>query len=187
MGRGLFYKSQVHLKDSICLPKESFVKSRIFLSAILLLILLATLAACGAQPQSVPPVASQSGAESAAEHADGAHATDEQAEIATPDHTFTLETATSGGFIYVGDDGVKNPELRVPVGTTVGLTLVNGDGIEHDLSIDDLGVHSEHIVQIGASSTVSFHAKTPGTYVYYCTLPGHRQAGMEGILVVEEN
>jgi uncharacterized cupredoxin-like copper-binding protein len=36
----------------------------------------------------------------------------------------------------------------------------------------------------GGSKTLSLNLK-PGTYKFFCTVPGHRQAGMEGTLVVK--
>jgi uncharacterized cupredoxin-like copper-binding protein len=36
----------------------------------------------------------------------------------------------------------------------------------------------------GASKTLMLNLK-PGTYKFYCSVPGHRQAGMEGTLVVK--
>lgn len=36
----------------------------------------------------------------------------------------------------------------------------------------------------GGSKTLSLNLK-PGTYKFYCTVPGHRQAGMEGTLTVQ--
>jgi nitrite reductase (NO-forming) len=158
---------------------------RLLIPLILVLILVSLLAGCGTQPQAVvsPPAASAT--EPALEHAEAEHNPAESADIPNPDYTFTLETATSGGFIYLGDNGETNPELRVPAGATVAVTVVNGDGIEHDLTIDVLGLHSDHVVTKGESSTVAFRAETPGRYAYYCTLPGHRQAGMEGVLLVE--
>jgi plastocyanin len=36
----------------------------------------------------------------------------------------------------------------------------------------------------GGSKTLSLNLK-PGTYKFYCTVPGHRQAGMEGTLTVK--
>jgi plastocyanin len=36
----------------------------------------------------------------------------------------------------------------------------------------------------GASKTLSLTLK-PGTYKFYCTVPGHRAAGMEGTLTVQ--
>ncbi len=36
----------------------------------------------------------------------------------------------------------------------------------------------------GGSKTLSVNLK-PGTYTFYCSVPGHRQAGMEGTLTVQ--
>jgi uncharacterized cupredoxin-like copper-binding protein len=36
----------------------------------------------------------------------------------------------------------------------------------------------------GGSKTLTLHLK-PGTYTFYCSVPGHRQAGMQGTLVVK--
>jgi len=36
----------------------------------------------------------------------------------------------------------------------------------------------------GGSKTLSLNLK-PGTYKFYCSVPGHRQAGMEGTLTVQ--
>jgi nitrite reductase (NO-forming) len=36
----------------------------------------------------------------------------------------------------------------------------------------------------GGSTSVTFNFKTPGTYEYLCTLPGHAAAGMKGDLKV---
>jgi plastocyanin len=36
----------------------------------------------------------------------------------------------------------------------------------------------------GESKTLSLTLK-PGTYKFYCTVPGHRAAGMEGTLTVQ--
>jgi plastocyanin len=36
----------------------------------------------------------------------------------------------------------------------------------------------------GTTKTLSLNLK-PGTYTFYCSVPGHRMAGMEGKLVVK--
>lgn len=105
------------------------------------------------------------------------------------DVTFTLVTGfAEGRMVFIGQggaiDGQVNPDLHVPQGAHVTLTLVNGDGALHNLSIDELGVHSADITGQGSRTTVTFVADQPGTFAYYCAIPGHRQAGMEGKLVV---
>jgi len=106
-----------------------------------------------------------------------------------PDVTFTLKTAIAEGrlvFIGVGKaiDGVVNPTLRVREDDVVQINLINGDGAVHDIAFPDFNVTSEKVTAVGASTTIAFRAKEEGKYVYFCTLPGHRQAGMEGLLVV---
>jgi nitrite reductase (NO-forming) len=143
---------------------------------LLLIVLMAVLSACG-----------QAHAEETDDHADeaGGHGGDEPVDLSDVDYAFTLETEATSGFLYRDEEGMKNPVLRVPAGAKVGLTVVNGDGVEHDLTIDVLGLHSGHVVAKGESSSIAFTAETPGSYPYYCTLPGHREAGMEGVLVIE--
>lgn len=76
--------------------------------------------------------------------------------------------------------GFTPPSLHVP-GPQVRIALVNDDPMPHDLTIDELGVKVP--VDPGATATVRFRAY-PGTYTFYCSIPGHREAGMEGTLVV---
>ena len=63
----------------------------------------------------------------------------------------------------------------------VTLTLVNSDPIGHDFTIDALGVK----FSIGANQTQTFtFTVKPGIYEFYCSVPGHKQAGMAGSLTV---
>lgn len=63
----------------------------------------------------------------------------------------------------------------------------NAASIPHDIAIQQgtngrvLGVGAT--VSNGGVSRVSVNLR-PGTYTFYCTLPGHRQAGMQGTLTV---
>jgi nitrite reductase (NO-forming) len=102
---------------------------------------------------------------------------------------FTLKTEFGAGgmrFEGVGGeiDGVVNPTLRVSEGDTVEILLVNADGMEHDIVLPDLNAHSEHVFKVGEETTLVFEAGQAGEFVYYCSIPGHRQAGMEGRLLV---
>lgn len=104
---------------------------------------------------------------------------------------FTLRTIVkdgSLGYIGVGGeiDGIINPDLVVRPGVTIHITLVNGDGMPHDLFLPDFSAHTAYVNKIGSSTDISFTTgdRQPGAYVYYCTVPGHRQAGQEGKLIV---
>jgi len=107
----------------------------------------------------------------------------------TPTMRFTLRTELAGGkmaFVGVGGgiEGVINPTLRVADGDIVQITLVNNDGIEHDVAFPDFQAATDHVIRKGASSVTVFRASPPGERAYFCSLPGHRQAGMEGKIVV---
>ena len=105
------------------------------------------------------------------------------------DVTYTLKTATEGSqylFIGVGGeiDGQVNPELQANVGDTVVITLVNDDGNRHDIMINEFNVATPVFGETGREETISFTADQDGSFFYYCSVGNHRQAGMEGQLIV---
>jgi len=63
--------------------------------------------------------------------------------------------------------------------TTIRFT--NKGAMEHDFTIDTLGVHLT--AQPGKSAEATVVLK-PGTYPSHCTVPGHSQSGMHGTLTV---
>ena len=115
------------------------------------------------------------------------NASDQAAMVADVSFTLRTEVNQSGlTFVGVGGaiDGQVNPRLVVAEGAVVQITLVNGDGALHDVVFPDFGGASEQIATKGSSSTTVFRADKAGEFAYYCSVPGHRQAGMEGVLVV---
>ncbi len=64
------------------------------------------------------------------------------------------------------------------------LTLISGEGAEHDVVFPDQQAGSPPVTGKGASTTIAFRAAKSGDFVYFCSVPGHRQAGMEGQFVV---
>ncbi len=107
----------------------------------------------------------------------------------TPTVRFQLRTELSEGklaFVGVGGEieGKVNPTLRVAEGDIVQIGLVNADGIEHDAVFPEFGAATDRVNRKGASSVTVFRADKAGEFAYFCSLPGHRQAGMEGKLVV---
>ncbi len=60
----------------------------------------------------------------------------------------------------------------------------NASPVEHDVAIaQGSSVVGQTPVFTGGSKTLTITLK-PGTYSFYCTVPGHRAAGMEGTLTV---
>jgi nitrite reductase (NO-forming) len=103
--------------------------------------------------------------------------------------SFTLRTGIAQGrMVFIGSggdiDGQVNPTLMVHEGETVQITLINGEGAEHDIVLDDFAARSNLVVSRGASSTLAFSADKVGEFFYYCSVAGHRAAGMEGRIQV---
>jgi plastocyanin len=67
---------------------------------------------------------------------------------------------------------------------TVTLLSKNDAPVPHDISIGDGVDKKGKQVTNGGTSKVSVKLK-PGTYTFYCSVPGHEQAGMKGTLTVK--
>jgi plastocyanin len=65
----------------------------------------------------------------------------------------------------------------------VTIDFTNKSNIPHGVVITGNGVNAKTKVVTGGSSTATATLK-PGTYTFYCPVPGHRQAGMQGTLTV---
>jgi nitrite reductase (NO-forming) len=97
----------------------------------------------------------------------------------------SMKTGLVGGkMVYLDDQGNVNPVLRAEVGDIIEITLTSGEGAEHDLVIPELDVHSKHFSASTGPTTMTFTVTEPGKFTYLCSLPGHRQTGMEGVLEV---
>jgi nitrite reductase (NO-forming) len=102
---------------------------------------------------------------------------------------YTLESAMADGkMVFTGKggeiDGKTNPDLKANVGDTVKVTLISGEGAAHNIHFEGVNQQSADVTGQGKSVTLEFTASTEGTFAYYCAIPGHRQAGMEGKFIV---
>jgi plastocyanin len=67
---------------------------------------------------------------------------------------------------------------------TVTITMANMSPIEHNVTVaEGSKVLGATPTFVGGSKTLTLKLK-PGKYTFYCSVPGHRQAGMEGTLNV---
>jgi nitrite reductase (NO-forming) len=105
------------------------------------------------------------------------------------DAKYTLRSGIAEGrMVYIGVggsiEGKINPLLTAAEGQVVQLTLINGEGAEHDIVFPDQDTKSPRVTGKGASTTIAFRATKSGDFIYYCGVPGHRLAGMEGQFIV---
>ncbi len=73
--------------------------------------------------------------------------------------------------------------LKITEGDAVRLTVKNIGTTPHEFEIKELGV--EATVQPGRSVTLTVRPPRVGVYNFFCDLPGHLKAGMEGELIVK--
>ena len=97
------------------------------------------------------------------------------------DRDYALEATMLG---YFAQDGTRNPTLRANKGDRVRITITNGEVMTHDISMEKLGIKSGTLLEKGSSTSISFTATSDDTY--FCTVPGHRAAGMVGRFEIVE-
>jgi plastocyanin len=67
----------------------------------------------------------------------------------------------------------------------IEINSVNDSSVDHNIAVEGAGVSEEgEVVNSGGVSTVSADLQ-PGEYTFLCTVPGHAEGGMEGILTVK--
>lgn len=67
---------------------------------------------------------------------------------------------------------------------TITLRSVNPQVVPHNIAIDAPDPVEGEVVTDGGVSEITVELE-PGTYEFYCSVPGHREAGMVGTLTVE--
>lgn len=72
-------------------------------------------------------------------------------------------------------------KLEVEARETVNLVLRNEGAVLHDVTIPALGFRL--VAGPGETAAAALTVPPPGSYGFYCSVPGHREGGMSGILV----
>jgi uncharacterized cupredoxin-like copper-binding protein len=96
------------------------------------------------------------------------------------------EAAASSSSIEVeAGDLYFEPDALAASAGEITVTLDNVGAIEHDFVVEEPGdVDVVGMVAPGESATGTIELE-PGTYTVYCSVPGHRAAGMEATLDVQ--
>jgi plastocyanin len=117
----------------------------------------------------------------------------------TPATTATAPAATSTAPAAGSATGSKlslsaNPSGQLEYNTKslsakagkVTIAFTNMAPLSHDVAIESSSGQALGSTPVfsGGTKTLSLELK-PGTYKFFCTVPGHRQAGMEGTLTVQ--
>ncbi len=94
--------------------------------------------------------------------------------------TLKLDASEAGGGL-----SFSTKRLSAKAGTvTLDMTNPSGNSMEHAIALRGSGVNvSGKTVAPGADSTLTAKLK-PGTYTFFCPVPGHEAAGMRGTLTV---
>ena len=68
----------------------------------------------------------------------------------------------------------------------ITIDFSNPASLSHDVVVEDSSGQEIGKTDLVAMGDASFSADVkPGTYTYFCSVPGHRDAGMEGTLTVQ--
>jgi len=144
---------------------------RLFVAALLLPLLLAGFAACGSGDEN----SGESGtitAEVLEEPMSGIPAQAGQWMV-------EIETDPDGGLAYTVE------EVVVPPGNA-NFHLINSQQSAHDLTVEEVGGGSVRTKTVREGSAWRRLSLYEGKrYVFYCSVPGHREAGMRGRITVD--
>ncbi len=90
-----------------------------------------------------------------------------------------FEADPSGALAFTSDEATAKAGK-------VTVNFTNSSPVPHDVAIEDSSgetIAETEILAEGSDSTTA--ELEPGEYTFYCSVPGHRQAGMEGTLTVK--
>jgi len=148
-----------------------------FATFLILALASAALVACGGSSSNSSSATTASTESS--ESAGGGASSGEENSAGGAASTLKFEADPNGELAYTTTSATAKPGK-------VTVEFNNPQGLTHDVAIEDssgkeVGA-TELIAESSTSTTVDLK---PGTYHFFCTVPGHREAGMEGTLTVK--
>ena len=86
--------------------------------------------------------------------------------------------------VEAGDVWFEPDQVEIAAGEEVNLRVVNSGDAFHDLTIPAADVQLD--VAAGDEVVGGLRLEDPGTYEFFCSVPGHAAAGMTGTITVTE-
>jgi plastocyanin len=147
--------------------------------AALLVLVLATFALVACGGGSSESSSESTSAESSKESTSGAASGESGKQAVGAAEKLEFEADPEGQLAYTTTEAtVKAGEVEVDFNNPQSLT--------HDVAIENSKgevIAQTELIASGSDSTTA--NLKPGTYTFFCSVPGHRDAGMEGTLTVE--
>jgi len=102
----------------------------------------------------------------------------------------TDEEPVQGGSLALtspdAGDLIFEPDALEAEAGEVALDYTNPSEVPHNVAIeDDSEILAQGETVTGGDSAAATAELEPGEYVYFCSIPGHRESGMEGTLTVK--
>jgi plastocyanin len=148
-----------------------------FAALFALLLAAVALVACGSDDDTTEETAPSGGAAKEMEEAEGKEGGGQAGGGAAKELHF--EADPGGALAYTSDSETSKAGK-------VTAHFTNESSVPHDVAFEDEGGktigQTETLAEGEASTTVELKA---GEYTFYCSVPGHREAGMEGTLTVK--
>jgi uncharacterized cupredoxin-like copper-binding protein len=110
---------------------------------------------------------------------------DDDSKDAAPSDTKAAGQATAGGStisVTAKEFSFEPKEIKLEAGKAATIALKNTGAVEHDITIDSPAFKLLAVPTKTGEAELTI--PTAGSYTYYCSVPGHRQAGMEGPVTV---
>jgi plastocyanin len=136
------------------------------------------LAACGSSSSDSSSTSAETTAENTTESESG-EAGAAEGKSAGSAAAVEFEADPAGGLAYTSESATAKAGK-------VTIDFTNPQPLTHDVAIEDSSgktVGKTELIAEGSDSAVV--DLKPGEYTFYCTVPGHREAGMEGTLTVK--
>ncbi len=137
------------------------------------------LVACGGSDDSSSDTGAETTAESTEQGGDTSGGAEAEGGSAGSGAVIDFETPEGSALAYTAT------EASAEAGTDT-INFTNVQATPHDVAIEDEAGEEVGKTDVISEDTASAKVKLePGTYTFFCTIPGHREAGMEGTLTVK--